>query len=316
MCKVSIIIPAYNTEEYMAECLDSILNQTLEEIEIIVVDDGSADGTLAILRDYEKRFPEKIKVFHKENGGQASARNVALKYAQGEYLGFVDSDDWIDVDMYEVMYTKAKKENADIVICDMVDHYPTYEIYHHASVFDDKFKVTPSACNKIFKRTFAEGVNFPEGLYYEDFEYTTKQLMKTDKISLVHKGFYHCHCREVSTMNNNNAKMNKDILSVMENLEAFVKANNWEEKYGEVIEYLYIDHILITTINRLEQQDNSEKKAVIDFLRKEVGKKYPKFDKDTAFVKMSKKRQIIALLNAKGFSTVSKFILSLKGRIN
>lgn len=315
MCKVSIIIPAYNTEEYMAECLDSILNQTLKEIEIIVVDDGSADGTLAILRDYEKRFPEKIRVFHKENGGQASARNVALKYAQGEYLGFVDSDDWIDVDMYEIMYTKAKEDDADIVICDMIDHYPTYEIYHNSSVFEDKFTVTPSACNKIFKRTFAEGVNFPEGLYYEDFEYTTKQLMKTDKISLVHKGFYHCHCREVSTMNNNNAKMNKDILSVMENLEAFVKSNSWEEKYGEVLEYLYIDHILITTINRLEQQKNSEKKAVIDFLRKEVCKRYPGFNKDVAFKKMAKKRQIIAWLNAKGFSAVSKFVLSLKGRI-
>lgn len=315
MCKVSIIIPAYNTEEYMAECLESILNQTLKEIEVIIVDDGSVDGTLAILREYEKNYPEKIRVFHKENGGQASARNVALKYAQGEYLGFVDSDDWIDVDMYDLMYAKAKEEDADIVICDMVDHYPAYEIYHHSSVFEDKFTVTPSACNKIFRRTFAEGVNFPEGLYYEDFEYTTKQLMKTDKISLVHRGLYHCHCREVSTMNNNNAKMNKDIFSVMENLETFVKANNWEEKYGNVLEYLYIDHILITTINRLELQDNSEKKDVIDFLRKEVCKKYPNFNRDIAFTTMSKKRQLIALLNARGFSRLAKFILSLKGRI-
>lgn len=316
MVKVSVIIPAYNTEKYMVECLDSLLKQTLKEIEIIVVDDGSTDGTLKILRKYEVDFPQKIRVFHKENGGQASARNLALKYATGEYLGFVDSDDWIDINMYEVMYSKAKNEGADIVICDMVDHYPDREIYHHSSRFEDKFKVTPSACNKIFKRGFAEGVFFPEGLYYEDFEYTTKQLMKTEKISVVHEGFYHCHCREVSTMNNNNARMNRDILSVLKNIESFVEKNGWRDKYAEVLEYLYIDHILITTINRLQVQNNNEKKEIINYLRKEVLKKYPKFYKDDAFVKIPKNRQIIARLNAAGLSSISNMLLKLKEKLH
>ena len=313
--KVSVIIPAYNTETYIKQCIESILQQTLIEIEIIVVDDGSSDGTLNILTEYENNYPEKIRVFHKENGGQASARNLALQYAKGEFLGFVDSDDWIDLEMYEEMYNKAKEEGADIVICDTIDHYLDHDVLHHASSFDDKFSVTPSACNKIFKASFAKGIRFPEGLWYEDFEYTTKLLMMTEKISVIHKFFYHCHCREVSTMTNNNSEKNKNILTVMGNLEEFVERNGWKEKYGDSIEYLYIEHILITTLNRLENQKNVEKNKVIRYLRKEVLKKYPRFYKDNAFQKFPKNRQVIACLNAAGLSKVSRFIFYLKSKL-
>ena len=313
--KVSVIVPAYNTEEYIGECLNSILNQKLKEIEIIVVDDGSTDQTLDVLKKYETQYPNKVLVFHKENGGQASARNLALKYAKGEYLGFVDSDDWIDPEMYEEMYQKAKEQDFDIVICDMVDHYPNREIYHHASQFEDKFSVTPSACNKIFKRSFAGDILFPEGLWYEDFEYTTKQLMKTEKIGLIHKGFYHCHCREVSTMNNNNSEKNKNILLVLENLEEFVKKLGWQKKYAEVIEYLYIDHVLITTINRVENQKSIDKRAVIAFLRKAILKKYPHFYRDIVFKKIPSNRRLIACLNAMGLSFVSRMIFLLKAKL-
>lgn len=313
--KVSVIIPAYNTEEYMSQCLDSLLKQTLQEIEIIVVDDGSTDGTLTILKQYEERYPDKIRVFHKENGGQGSARNLALKYVRGEYLGFVDSDDWIDLEMYEEMYLKAKEEDADIVVCDMVDHFPEREVYYHASRFEDKFKVTPSACNKIFRTSFANDVRFPEGIWYEDFEYTTKQLMKTERISVIHKGFYHCHCREVSTMNNNNSTKNKNMLIVLRNLETFVNDRGWKEMYADVIEYLYIEHVLITTINRVESQKSLDKRDVISCLRKEVCKKYPRFYKDPVFRKFPTNRRMIAGLNAMGLSAVSRMIFYLKSKL-
>ena len=181
--KVSVIIPVYNTEAYLEKCLSSLLEQTMDDIEILVVDDGSTDGSLKIAKEFEAANPSKIRVFAKENGGQASARNVALKYATGEYLGFVDSDDWVDTTMYQEMYDAAIREDADIVICDMEDHYPTYVLYHHSSRFDSKFKVTPSACNKIFRRSIVGADLFPVGLWYEDFEFTTKQLMKTEKIA-------------------------------------------------------------------------------------------------------------------------------------
>ena len=255
-----------------------------------------------------------MRVFHKENGGLSSTRNFALQYANGEYIGFVDSDDWIDLEMYEEMYWKAKDENADIVICDMIDHYTDHEIYHHSSRFSDKFSVTASACNKMFRTKFIGNIRFPVGLWYEDLEFTTKQLMKTENISVIHKGFYHCHCRSFSIMNNNDSEKNKDILTVIEHLESFAKENGWSSKYEDTIKYLYIDHVLITTINRLEKQNNKEKRNVINYLREMVKKKYPKIYKDQVFRYLQRNRRVIARLNMMGLSMVSRFILYVKAK--
>ena len=310
--KVSVIVPIYNTKNYICECLDSLVFQTLDEIEIIAVDDGSTDGTTDIIKEYAEKYPQKIKAFFKENGGQADARNLGLSHAEGEYLGFVDSDDWVDPEMYFEMYEKAKSEDADIVICDTTDHYPDRDVYHHASSFTDKFKVTPSACNKIFKREFVGGIRFPVGLWYEDFEFTTKNLMLTEKISVIHKGFYHCHCREVSTMTNNNSQKNLDMITVIDNLIDFANQNSLSEKYKDTFEYLHIDHILISTINRLQAQQNREKKAVIKTMRKVVKERYPNFYKGKIFRDMPRNRKIIAFLNFIGLSCISKMILDIK----
>ena len=309
--KVSVIIPVYNTEDYLKECIESLVNQTLREIEILIVNDGSTDSSLEIMKEFKNKYPNIIKIFDKVNGGQASARNYALPFAQGEYLGFVDSDDWVDSTMYEEMYEKAEKEDADIVICDMVDHFPDRTVCYPSPRFENKFKVTPSACNKLFKRSLVKEDVFPVGLWYEDFEFTTMQLMKTDCISVIHKGLYHCHCREVSTMYNNNSEKNQDILVVLEHLVEYVEKNGWYEKYKNVLEYLYIDHVLITSINRVQKQTNEKKKIVINNLRKEVLKKYNSFYKDDAFREMPKKRQIIALLNAYGLCSMSMMLLKI-----
>lgn len=309
--KVSVIIPVYNTEDYLKECIESLVNQTLREIEILIVNDGSTDSSLEIMKEFKNKYPNIIKIFDKVNGGQASARNYALPFAQGEYLGFVDSDDWVDSTMYEEMYEKAEKEDADIVICDMVDHFPDRTVCYPSSRFENKFKVTPSACNKLFKRSLVKEGVFPVGLWYEDFEFTTMQLMKTDCISVIHKGLYHCHCREVSTMYNNNSEKNQDILVVLEHLVEYVEKNGWYEKYKNVLEYLYIDHVLITSINRVQKQTNEKKKIVINNLRKEVLKRYNSFYKDDAFREMPKKRQIIALLNAYGLCSMSMMLLKI-----
>lgn len=310
--KLSVIIPVYNTEAYLEECLGSLVGQTLDDLEILVVDDGSTDGSLKIAESFQAQYPQKVKVFTKENGGQASARNVALAQAQGEFLGFVDSDDWVDVTMYQQMYETAVKENADIVICDMEDHYPNRSVYHPASRFESKFKVTPSACNKIFRRELVGTDEFSRGLWYEDFEFTTKQLMKTEKIATIHQGFYHCHCREESTMNNNNSKKNLDMLTVMEHLEAFVAKHGWQEKYKDVMEYLYLDHVLITSVNRVRRQKGTEKKAVIRQMVQTVKEKYPDFRQHDVFRKMPRNRRIVAVLNSVGLSGVSKILVDLK----
>ena len=119
MKKVSIIVPVYNVEKYLAKCLDSLVNQTLEDVEIIVVDDGSRDNSKQIIDEFQTKYPDKIKSFVKENGGLSDARNFGLDRASGDYIGFVDSDDYVTAEMFEEMYSLAQKYDAEMVICNL-----------------------------------------------------------------------------------------------------------------------------------------------------------------------------------------------------
>lgn len=309
--KVSVIVPVYNVEPYLKKCLDSLVHQTLNEIEILVVNDGSPDHSQKIIDEYAKNYPEKVRSFMKENGGQGSARNLALGYAKGEYIGFVDSDDWVDLTMYEEMYQKAMKEQADIVICNTVDHYDDYEVYHTQSDVG-KFRKCGSVCNKIFRRTLIGDSRFPAGLWYEDFCFGIKLLMQTEKVVYCKKHFYHALNREGSTMNNNNARKNLDMLRVMDEIVNFAKEKGLYEQYAYDLEYMMIEHILITSINRVAEQKNTEKRKIINTMRKYVCGHYPDFRKDAAFREFNKNQKIVAILNAKGLYFVAQMLLKMK----
>lgn len=116
MVKVSVIVPVYNVEQHIRKCLDSLVNQTLKDIEIIVVDDGSTDSSASIIKEYEEKY-NILKYYKKENGGLSDARNYGLQYATGKYIAFLDSDDYADVNLYKKMYEKAKKDDSDLVEC-------------------------------------------------------------------------------------------------------------------------------------------------------------------------------------------------------
>ena len=121
--KVSVIVPVYNVEKYLDKCLDSLANQTLKDLEIIIVNDGSPDNSEDIIKKYTKKY-KNFKYYKKENGGLSSARNYGIKYASGDYIAFLDSDDYVKSDMYEKMYEKAIKGNYDLVVCDIDYLYP------------------------------------------------------------------------------------------------------------------------------------------------------------------------------------------------
>ena len=121
MPAVSVIVPVYNMEKYLEECIRSLAEQTLPDIELIFVDDGSVDASPRILEAYRTKYPERIRVITRPNGGQGSARNAGIRAARGEYVGFVDSDDYVDRRMYAAMYTKASSDDLDLVECDF--HY-------------------------------------------------------------------------------------------------------------------------------------------------------------------------------------------------
>lgn len=186
---VSVIVPVYNAEPYLRECLDSILAQDIETIEIITIDDGSKDGSSAILEDYEKE--KGIKVIHQKNGGPSKARNAGLDIARGKYVGFVDADDWIEPNMYSRMVSVAESEQADIVFCNILRNqnekmrkylpsgtYRDDDISDHifpiliSSLQEDSGQVTlrSSIWCRLFRRELVEGQNirFDEGLIYNE----------------------------------------------------------------------------------------------------------------------------------------------------
>lgn len=311
--KVSVIVPVYNVEKFIGKCLDSLVNQTLKDIEIIVVNDGTKDNSQEIIDKYVKKYPDKVKSFIKENGGLSSARNFGIEKAKGEYISFVDSDDWLNDDALEKMYNKAIKDKSDIVICDMIDHYIDKKVYHNCTKYDSVFNVTPSACNKIFRKKIICDFKFLLGVWYEDLNFTTKVLFNTNKISNISEGFYNCNCGHTSTMNNNNSKKNLDIIVVIDDVIKYLKENN---KYDDdIISYLIFDHILITTINRVATQSSKDKKYVINELVDYCKNNISDYKDKPFYSKISKNRKIIAWLNYHKLYNISKILLKIKSKI-
>ena len=177
--KVSVIVPVYNVEKYLERCLDALVNQTLTDIEIICVNDGSTDNSLEILDRYSKK-DERIFVLNQENKGVSIARNEALKLAKGEFIGFVDSDDWVDIDYYEKLYNAAKNNDCDIATASIIrkkEESQKYKIkYDKECIFENlQYKLNicdiPNCCyvcNKIFKKEIIKDKNFKESVYFED----------------------------------------------------------------------------------------------------------------------------------------------------
>jgi len=186
--KVSVIVPIYNVEKYLGRCVDSLRGQTLYEIEILLVDDGSPDSCPAMC----DRFAEednRIRVIHKQNGGLSDARNVGIDFSTGEYLAFIDSDDWIDADMLELLYTLCRKYDVPLAECSYRNVFSdtikeetdcTGEVRVEDSLFalesmlDWKY-FKPIICNKLYHNDLFKGIRFPKGLYHED-EYTAHKL--------------------------------------------------------------------------------------------------------------------------------------------
>ena len=220
MKSVSVIVPFYNVENYIEKCLETLVEQTLEDIEIILVNDGSKDGSKIIVDKFIKKYPEKILYLEKENGGLSDARNYAISYAKGEYIAFLDSDDYVEKTMYKDMYELAKKENSDMVECDFYWEYSLDRkkedigiIYNGKKEMLEKIRVV--AWNKLIKRDILEKskIVFPKGYRYEDVEFTYKLVPYLNKVSFLKKPCVHYIQREGSISNNQNER-NKEIFDV------------------------------------------------------------------------------------------------------
>lgn len=307
--KLSIIVPVYKVEEYLGECVDSLLSQTIDDYEIILVDDGSPDNSGKIADEYAAVNPDMIRVLHIDNGGQGIARNFALDIAKGDFVGFVDSDDWVTHDMYEKMYTRAAETGADVVVCDFMERFADgRESMLPASLQDNWLGSAGSSCNKIFRRSLVGALRFPVGLWYEDFYFSAVMLLRSKHTEFIAEPLYIYRRGQESTMHNNNAVKNLDVLTIMDMLEKEMVPAGYKDDF----EFFLVNHVLLDSISRLAKQDAPERKEVIGKLRQYVQTKIPKLSGCGSYKKESRKRRLIMWMNYHGLEDAGQFILKIK----
>ena len=286
MKKVSVIVPVYNVEKYLTKSLDSLVNQTLEDIEIIVVNDGSTDNSKKIIETYKKKYPNKIKYLEKPNGGLSDARNFGMPHATGEYIAFLDSDDYVELNTYEKMYNKAKEENADMVECDFIWEYPNKRKIDAGIIYNGKKEMLTYArvvaWNKLIKRALLEKnkIEFPKGLRYEDVEFFYKMIPYYNKVSFVKEPLIHYIQRESSISKVQNERT-KEIFEVLNNVIEYYKKNNLYNEYKDELEYTYTRLLLCSSLFRMVKiKDKKVKKELINITWKNLNEKFPNWKKN------------------------------------
>jgi glycosyltransferase involved in cell wall biosynthesis len=270
--KISIIVPVYNVEHYLKRCIDSILAQRFEDFELILVDDGSQDNSGKICEGYSK-FDNRIKVIHKENGGVSSARNVGIGIAKGEYIGFVDSDDFIHKRMYEMLYSYGVKHEADIVICDYLEvsekeiydtenDIPKFNEKNYSSIeslnqlYTDNYVRFVIVCNRLFKKYLFNDLKFIEGKRYEDELIAHRILFKSSKVTyLPIKLYYYLHRKDSFMRSPFNIKKLDVIFAFKDRAEFFkeIKQTELQRK----AEYSYIDKLFLSYFRAKREIPNS-----------------------------------------------------------
>lgn len=286
MPKVSVIVPVYNVEKYIEKCLESLVNQTLQDIEIIIVNDGSTDGSEEIIRKYLNKYSEKIKYVTKTNGGLSDARNYGMKYATGDYIAFLDSDDYVDVTIYEKMYKKAVYENCDFVECDFIWKYDNKEVKDCGYMYKDKHEMLANArvvaWNKLIKKELIDKLNleFPKGLRYEDVEFFYKLIPYINKFGFVKEYLIYYVQRATSIANTQNERT-KEIFEVLDNVIKYYKENEFYDEYKEELEYSYTRLLLCSSFLRMVKiKDSKIRKKQLELTWKNLNKNFPEWKKN------------------------------------
>lgn len=273
MKKVSIVVPVYNMEKYLEKCMDSLVNQTLEDIEIIVVNDGSTDNSIKILKKYKKKYPDKLIIIDQENQGISVARNNGIDISTGKYIGFVDSDDYVKYDMFENLYNKIEKSKADIVVCnyqkyfmksedyiniDMVKNINKNNIFEEPAILNNIYF---APWNKLYKQSLFDGIRFPIQKKYEDINAILKVFSKAKKIDKISDYLYIYRINE----NGETLTINKkicDIVFIFEDLINYLKDNKKYNLISYELKKLCIDQLFYYLI--LSYSIN-EKNYIMDF---------------------------------------------------
>ena len=295
MTKVSVIVQVYNVEKYLERCLSSLVKQTLKDIEILVINDGSPDDSQEIIDKFKKKY-SNVKSYIKPNGGISDARNYGLKYASGEYISFIDSDDYVDITMMEKLYNKAKEKNYDIVECNLVMVWDDGKIIKkicptlNMDIDNDEKKKNymlntyTSVWNKLYKKSlFKCGVKFKTGVWFEDVEFLYRLLPYVKTIGFVNDTLNYYVQREGSITRT----FDKRLLCYIDNWNGiidFYKKNSFYDNYSNELEYLYVKYLYASFI---KQTSNYRDKKMFDktvkMAKENVKQKFPNYRKNKYF---------------------------------
>lgn len=274
--KVSVIIPVYNVEKYIEEAIESVMNQTYKNVEIVVVDDGSTDNSGKLCDEIAKK-DDRIKVYHTVNGGLSVARNVGLENATGDYLMFLDSDDFLELDAVENMYNAIEEKDADYIIGNYINTTESGEKWEKPVFSYEEFKpfqlsiedsfnsffiMNSSVCNKIFKKSFIDGLNlkFEVGLPAEDAIFTTYCFIKSTKVFYIPSLVFNYRQRKGGSISTSCSReyfdgINKAYRIIYENFRDNGRLAYYRYFYGKSMNYMlykFIDSDILTREQRIE----------------------------------------------------------------
>lgn len=330
---ISVIVPIYKVEKYLRRCIDSILNQSFTQIELILVNDGSPDGCGKICDEYLS-IDSRVKVIHKENGGLSDARNSGLDIAKGEFIVFVDSDDFIHKDMIGNLYEVLIKTNSDIVQCkfkkfielDEINKIENNELDENKiDIFDRKNAISylinnnivnVNSWNKIYKRKLFEEIRFPKGKIHEDEFVTYKLLYKANRIAYLDYELYYYFNNSNGIMKNLNLKTEIDRIEALEERCEFLLSNNEIELYNKSLVALFFRLLKVRYLIK-RQKDIEVKSCYYELINCKIKNILIKLKNNSEISKNNKK--IIKLININYFFVniydLNNFILEKKYKL-
>ena len=304
MPQISVIVPVYNVESFLRKCLDSIMQQSFQDFEVIIVDDGSTDSSGSIAQEYVKEYAN-VQMITQENGGLGAARNTGISAAKGEFLLFVDSDDTIDKNTLQVLMDTVNSTNADLVIFDFLSedlHGNVTQISEECVQKNSDATLSqcpqllldwPASWNKFYHRKLFidTEIRFPKKVWYEDFRTTPKILTLASHIEYVNKPFYHYLQRPGSIMRSANVDRNKEIIDAFDDLVNYFKEHKLFDAYYQELEYLAVLHIFILASVRVLKANR--KHPLLKIFRSYVKENFPNYKQNPYLNRLTKKERII-----------------------
>lgn len=325
MPKASVVVPVYNVNDYLKKCVDSILAQTEKDFELLLIDDGSTDGSGALC-DTLAAEDERVRVIHQENRGLGGARNTGSEAATGDWLLFIDSDDWIEAETLEKTIAAGERHNADMVIFGLrsvdengnvlqtiVEDMPK-DCAVSVKERKDILLTAPSAANKLYRREWliSTGIKFPSRVWYEDIRTTPKLMIQSNALVFLDYVGYNYLQRSGSIMNSANIDRNVEIIDAFDDLLGYFKSHGKFDEYREELCHLTLSHVYLVASVRVITLDR--KHPLIKKFAAYIKQSFPDYKKSKYIRRLTRNQRIALLLLEKKQHFMIDLIFKIKSR--